>query len=94
MLTLESQVVDLEALVVALGVRDDRSVADQGVVDARVGLVTLLVALSLGIYTQPDAPHTTRLVWNSFKSTLIAPSKRRLEVIELTTCAISRLRCW
>lgn len=35
--TLEGEVVDLEALVLALGGRDNRSVADQGVVDTRVG---------------------------------------------------------
>jgi hypothetical protein len=35
--TLEGEVVDLETLVLALGGRDNRSVADQGVVDTRVG---------------------------------------------------------
>ena len=36
--------------------------------------------------------HGTRLVWNSFRSTLREPSKRRDAVIEETTCAIKRLR--
>lgn len=35
----------------------------------------------------------TRFVWNSFRSTLRAPSKRRDEVMDETTCAIKRLRC-
>ena len=34
----------------------------------------------------------TKLVWNSFKSTLSEPSKRRDAVIDETTCAMRRLR--
>ena len=34
----------------------------------------------------------TRLVWNSFKSTLSEPSKRRDAVTDETTCAMSLLR--
>jgi len=36
--------------------------------------------------------HGTKLVWNSFRSTLRDPSKRREAVMEDTTCAMSLLR--
>ena len=36
--------------------------------------------------------HGTKLVWNSFKSTLREPSKRREAVIDETTCAINRFK--
>ncbi len=34
----------------------------------------------------------TRFVWNSFRSTLREPSKRREAVIDETTCAINRFK--
>lgn len=39
-----------------------------------------------------SAPMLTRLVWNSVKSTLRAPSKRSDAVMDDTTCARRRFR--
>ena len=43
-------------------------------------------------YEKKTMTYGTKLVWNSFKSTLSEPSKRREAVIEETTWAMSLLR--
>ncbi len=71
--------------------REERSVGSQGEVDAGEAVRARSTNPIAGRKTE-RITHGTRLVWNSFRSTLREPSKRREAVMDETTCAISRFR--
>jgi hypothetical protein len=69
----------------------ERGVGSQGEMNTGEAIKTLQQTRSQA-GKRGQVTHGTRLVWNSFKSTLREPSKRREAVMDETTCAINRFR--